>query len=318
MSSLISGQPVKVAVVGLGALGEHHARIYSELPEADLVAVVDVKRERAERFASLYSCLAQEDYRAVLDAVEAISLAVPTHAHAEIGVEFLSRGVHLLVEKPISDTLAGADLLIEVQQKRRGTVFQVGHSERFNPAFQAVRFDVVQPLFFEAHRLGVFVQRSLDIDVVLDLMIHDLDLILQLVEKPIRDVRGVGVAVLTARVDIANARLEFEDGCVANVTASRVSGEKTRKLRFFQRHDYVSIDFHKQQAEIHSLIDAVGGKKIVQRAFKVNRCEPLKLELQSFLRTVRGESPPAEQVRGASGEEGKAALELALRILQQM
>lgn len=317
MSSLISGPPVKVAVVGLGALGEHHARIYSQLPEADLVAVVDVKQQRAQRFASLYNCSAQGDYRKIPDTVEAVSLAVPTHVHAEIGTEFLSRGIHLLVEKPISDTLTGADRLIEAQHKQRGLVFHVGHSERFNPAFQAVRTSIGKPLFFEAHRLGVFVPRSLDIDVVLDLMIHDLDLILQLVKRPIRDVRAVGVAVLTRQVDIANARLEFEDGCVANITASRVSSEKIRKLRFFQRQDYVSIDFHSQKAEIHSLVNADGGKKIVHRAFEVQQGEPLELELQSFLRAVRGGSPLAGLASGASGEEGKAALALALRVLQQ-
>ena len=317
MSSLVSDLPVKVAVVGLGALGEHHARIYSQLPEAALVTVVDIKKQRAQRFASLYQCLAHGDYRRIPDAVEAVSLAVPTSAHAEMGTELLSRGIHLLVEKPICDTLAGADRLIEAQQKQKGLVFQVGHSERFNPAFQAVRAYVGKPLFFEAHRLGVFVPRSLDIDVVLDLMIHDLDLILQLVKRPIRDVRAVGVAVLTREVDIANARLEFEDGCVANITASRVSSEKIRKLRFFQKHDYVSIDFHSQKAEIHSLVDADGGRKIVRRACQVQRGEPLELELQAFLRAVRGGPPLDGLANGASGEEGKAALALALRVLQQ-
>lgn len=304
-------------MVGLGALGEQHARIYAQLPEAQLVAAVDLKEERAQHIASLYQCRAGCDYRQVFQSVEAVSLAVPTQQHAEIGKEFLDQGVHLLVEKPISDTLHGADLLIEAQE-HTGTLLQVGHSERFNPALQAIRPCVTRPQFFEAHRLGVFVERSLDIDVVLDLMIHDLDLILHLVNRPIRDIRAVGVAILTQRVDIANARLEFEGGCVANVTASRVSSEKIRKLRLFQPHEYVSIDFNSQEATIHSLINSGSDKRIVHRSPKIQQDEPLKLELQTFLRAVRGAQLSSDEPAAASGREGKAALALALQILDQM
>lgn len=303
---------VTVAVVGAGALGEHHARIYAQLAEANLVAVVDTKEERARGIASLYNCKAGTDYREILDEVEAISLAVPTRDHAAIGKAFLARGVHVLVEKPISHSVKGAELLIEAREKSRA-LLQVGHSERFNPAFLAVRPYITAPQFFEAHRLGVFVPRSLDIDVVLDLMIHDLDLIFQLVQRTVREIRAVGIPVLTNRVDIANARLEFENGCVANVTASRVSNEKIRKLRFFQPHDYISVDFHNQRVAMYSLLDANSKKKIMHRQLEVERNEPLKLELEAFLRKVRG--LPAE---GCSGEEGRAALGIALEILERM
>lgn len=304
-------------MVGVGALGEQHARIYARLPQAQLVGVIDLKEERAAKIASSCGCRAGGDYREILDQVEAISLAVPTREHASIGKDFLERGVHVLVEKPISDSLQGADRLMESQQ-RSGALLQVGHSERFNPAFQAIRPYVTRPQFFEAHRLGVFVPRSLDIDVVLDLMIHDLDLILHLASPPIREIRAVGIPVLTERIDIASARVEFEDGCVANITASRVSNEKIRKLRFFQPHDYISIDFYLQKAALYSLVKVEEEKKIIQRSLEIHQDEPLKLELESFLRAVRCGRAEPEQPHGCSGQEGRAALELALRILDLM
>ncbi len=305
--------PLKVAVVGVGALGEHHARIYSELPEAELVAVVDVKPERATEIAQRHNCRALTDWRELLDLVEAVSLVAPTVLHAELGAALLRRGIHVLVEKPIADSLAGADALIEARE-RGGCVLRVGHSERFNPAATAIQELINRPLFFEAHRLGVFVPRSLDIDVVLDLMIHDLDLILHWVGEPIAEIRAVGVPVLTPRVDIANARIEFENGCVANVTASRVSADKVRKLRFFQPSDYVSIDFQAQDAQMYSLMEVGGEKRIVKRDLSIQREQPLKLEIQSFLAEVRaGFDKPA--VVGCAGQEGKAALGLALEVL---
>ncbi len=308
--------PVKVAVLGVGALGEHHARIYSELPEAELVAVVDSKPERAAEIASRHNCRALTDWRGALDLVEAVSLVAPTVLHAELGSEFLRRGLHVLVEKPVADSVAGADALIEAREQG-GSVLRIGHSERFNPAVSAIEGRVTRPLFFEAHRLGVFVPRSLDIDVVLDLMIHDLDLILHWVGEPIAEIRAVGVPVLTRRVDIANARIEFDNGCVANVTASRVSADKVRKLRFFQPSDYISIDFQAQDAQMYSLMETGFGKSIVKRDLSIQREQPLKLELQSFLEEVReGFGKPA--VVGCSAEEGKAALSLALEILARI
>ena len=303
----------RVAVVGVGALGEHHSRIYSELPEAELVSVVDSDPERLHPLAQLYQCEAFQSYEDILDSVEAISLAVPTRQHAQIGVEFLKRGVHVLVEKPIAPDLEDAAALIQAQEES-GAILQVGHSERFNPAFLAIREHITQPRFFEAHRLGVFVPRSLDVDVVLDLMIHDLDLILHLVDSPILEIRAVGIPVITPKTDIANARLEFEDGCVANVTASRVSREKIRKLRFFQPHDYVSVDFQKQEVEMVSLRQDQQSPRIAGFNPEISSEEPLKLELQAFLATINHESTPSRHSVVCSGREGKRALELALEI----
>ena len=304
---------VKVAVVGVGALGEQHARIYSELPEAELVAVVDIEEEKGRQVASRYNCRSYQRYEDVLDSVEAVSLAVPTPQHARIGVEFLKRDVHVLAEKPIAQDLEEAELLIQAH-KESGALLQVGHTERFNPALKAVKPFITQPKFFEAHRLAVFVPRSLDVDVILDLMIHDLDLILHLVDSPVREVRAVGIPVLTPRIDIANARLEFENGCVANVTASRVSRERIRKLRFFQPFEYVSIDFHKLEVEMVSLLDEAPGKQIAQRNFEIDQDEPLKLELQAFLGAIQGKKPVDGEPVACSGEEGMGALALALEV----
>ena len=303
----------RLAVVGVGALGEHHARIYSELPDAELIAVVDIDQEKAQQIASRYHCQSYQRYEEIFDLVEAISLAVPTREHARIGVEFLKRDVHVLAEKPIAQNLEEADQLIRAQ-KKSGALLHVGHSERFNPALLAVKPLVRQPKFFETHRLGIFVPRSLDVDVILDLMIHDLDIILHLVDSPIREIRAVGIPVLTPRIDIANARLQFENGCVANVTASRVSREKIRKLRFFQSLEYVSIDFHKQEVEMFHLQEEGEKRQIAEREFEIQRVEPLRLELQIFLNAVQGKKPSDQEPAGCSGEEGKRALELALEV----
>jgi predicted dehydrogenase len=308
--------PTKVAVVGVGALGTHHARIYAGDPESELFGVVDTQLERAREMASAYGCRAFGDYRDIFGEVEAVSVAVPTELHAEIASDLLSQGIHVLVEKPLAASLEEADRLIEAQ-RASGSILQVGHSERFNPALAAVAGYVTNPQFFEAHRLGVFVPRSLDIDVVLDLMIHDLDLILRLVPSYVKDIRAVGIPILTHRIDIANARLEFENGCVANVTASRVSNEKVRKLRFFQPHDYVSVDFFKQEVEMYSLVDVGPGKQIVQRQVEISRGEPLRLEIEAFLRAVRGEGG-GNGVSPCSPGEGKRVLSLALEILRCM
>ncbi len=306
--------PTRVAVVGVGALGEHHARIYANLPQANLVAVGDIRSERAERIAHLYGCRACHDYREILDEVEAVSLAVPTRDHASIGTILLKRGIHVLVEKPIAETLSQADQLIEAEQQG-GSLLQVGFSERFNPALHAVLPHLTQPRFFEAHRLGIFVPRSLDIDVVLDLMIHDLDLIRHLTPSPVGEIRAVGIPVLTPEVDIANARLEFENGCVANLTASRVSTEKLRKLRLFQPHDYVSIDFQEQTAHMLSLDPAGGRRQIAGRPLSVQRDEPLRLEIQTFLEAVQN-SP--SRFSGCAAVEARASLDLALQVIQCM
>ncbi|RPI26340.1 MAG: gfo/Idh/MocA family oxidoreductase [Acidobacteria bacterium] len=307
--------PLKVAVIGVGALGVHHARIHDQLPETQLVAVVDILPDRAREVAAKYRCEAYTDFREVLGKVEAVSLAVPTEQHARIGAECLKAGLHVMVEKPIASTIGQADELLRAAADRH-RVLRVGQSERFNPALRAIFPYLTQPLFFEAHRLGVFVPRSLDIDVVLDLMIHDLDLVLRLSRSRVREIRAVGIPVLTPRIDIANARLEFENGCVANITASRVSREKVRKFRFFQPNDYISLDFFKQEVEMYSLVEASPGKRVEERALPISKGEPLKLEIEAFVRSVRGKSDPADDFSACSGEQGREALELALKILE--
>ncbi len=303
---------VRVGVIGVGALGQHHARVYSGLPDATLVGVVDCMPGRAEEIAGPLGVAAHTDYRNLLGRVDAVSIATPTTLHAEIGEQFLNNGVHVLVEKPISNSLEGADRLITAAQ-RNHCVLQVGHLERFNPAVRALREIVREPRFFEAHRMGLFSPRSLDIDVVLDLMIHDLDIISLLVDSPPAQVSAVGIQIMTKRIDIANARIQFFNGCVANVTASRVSMEKIRKLRLFQRQEYISLDYTRQDVAIFGLQGAPGANpQILSRKLEPPRKEPLQEELSAFLDAARG----TRQVE-CTGEEGKKSLGLALMILKQ-
>jgi predicted dehydrogenase len=301
---------MRVGVVGVGALGQHHARVYASLPGVSLVGVVDTLPGRAEQIARPLGTQPLTDYRELFGRVDAVSIATPTVLHAQIGEEFLLRGVHVLVEKPISHTLEDADRLIQAAQ-RQGCVLQVGHLERFNPAVRALREIVTRPRFFEIHRMGLFSPRSLDIDVVLDLMIHDLDLIALLVPDPAIRISAVGLAILTNRIDLANARIEFADGCVANVTASRVSMEKIRRLRLFHAREYVSLDFTRQELAVFSLEGALGsGSKILNRKISPEQKEPLAEELAAFLLAARGRGPV-----GCTGAEGRRALDLALQIL---
>ena len=309
-------QEVKTAVVGVGSLGRHHARIYHELPGVRLKGVVDILPERCEEVAHSYGCESFCDFRELIGLVDAVSLAVPTVLHAQIGSQLLESGLHVLVEKPISHTLEGADKLISAQ-RTSGKVLHVGHTERFNPAVTALAPYVSHPLFFEGHRLGIFVQRSLDIDVVLDLMIHDLDLVLSLVKAPLVEIRSSGIPVLTKRIDIANARLEFKNGCVANLTASRVSNEKIRKLRFFQPGQYISLDFRKREAEVFGLVATNGEKKIQYQIVKGEPLEPLRGEISSFLNCVRGEKQTVWP-GPCDVNQGRAALEVGLTLLGEM
>ena len=295
---------IKVAVIGVGHLGRQHARLYAELHGVELVGVVDILKSRAEEIAGLYNTIPYTDYRQILGRVEAVSLAVPTTDHARIGVDLLDHGVDVLVEKPIATAIEEGRALIDAAA-RNGRVLQVGHVERFNPVVTAAREAATRPQFFEIHRLAAFSPRSLDIDVVLDLMIHDIDIVLSLVPAPVREVRAVGIPILSQKADIANARVEFEDGCVANFTASRVSFEKTRKLRFFQPHDYISVDYASQTGIMVSL--RMG--KVIERKLEPQNEEPLKLELQAFSETVQKRGKPA-----VSGEDGLRALDLAMRI----
>jgi len=295
---------VKVAVIGVGHLGRQHARLYAELPGVELAGVVDILKPRAEEIAGLNKTTAFTDYHDIFGKVDAVSLAVPTTHHARIGIDLIEHGIDVLVEKPIATTLEEAQALIDAAA-RHSRVLQVGHVERFNPVVAAAREAATRPQFFEIHRLAAFSPRSLDIDVVLDLMIHDIDIVLSLVPARVREVRAVGIPILSQKADIANARVEFEDGCVANFTASRVSFEKTRKLRFFQPHDYISVDYASQSGIMVSL--RMG--KVIERKLEPSNEEPLKLELQAFAECVRMHGKPA-----VTGEDGLRALELAMRI----
>jgi predicted dehydrogenase len=306
-------EKVRVGVVGVGALGQHHARVYASMPEVSLVGVVDAMPGRAEEVAGPLETKVFPAYSDLFAKIDAVSIATPTTLHADIGEQFLKEGIHVLVEKPISHTLEEADRLIQAA-KANNRVLQVGHLERFNPAVVQLREIVRKPRFFEAHRMGLFSPRSLDIDVILDLMIHDLDIICLLVPSRVASVNAVGIAILTNRIDIANARIHFEDGCVANVTASRVSMEKIRKLRLFHRREYVSADYTRQEVAVFSLNQKPGGgiPDIVSRKLTPERKEPLREELNAFIGAVQGLQPVA-----CSGEEGKKVLALALQILAQ-
>jgi predicted dehydrogenase len=304
---------VRVGVVGVGALGQHHARVYASLPEADLVGVVDSFPGRAEEVARPLGTKVFPGHSDLFGKVDAVSIATPTTLHAEIGEQFLKEGVHVLVEKPIAHTLEDSDRLIRASRQNDG-VLQVGHLERFNPAVVQLRKIAREPRFFEAHRMGLFSPRSLDIDVVLDLMIHDLDIICLLVPAKAIQLSAVGIAVLTNRIDIANARIQFEDGCVANITASRISMEKIRKLRLFQKQEYISLDYTRQDLAIFK-VNRQSEKplpEIVSRRLAPERKEPLQQELQAFLRSVRGLAPVE-----CRGEDGRRALDLALQILDR-
>jgi predicted dehydrogenase len=304
---------LRVGVIGVGALGRHHARVYASLPETELVGVVDSFPGRADEVARPLGTGVFPAYSDLFGKVDAVSIATPTVLHAEIGERFLKEGIHVLVEKPIAHTLEDADRLIRAAQSN-GRILQVGHLERFNPAVKRLRDIVRKPRFFEAHRMGLFSPRSLDIDVILDLMIHDLDIICLLVPSPVSKVSAVGIAILTDRIDIANARVHFKDGCVANVTASRVSMEKIRKLRLFQKQEYISLDYTRQDIAIFSLNRKPDGgiPDIVSRKLTPERKEPLQEELHAFLMAARGQ----EQVE-CSGQDGRKALMLALQILAQ-
>mgnify|MGYP001579559902 FL=1 len=300
--------PLRVAVIGIGHLGSRHAQIYAAMPGVHLSAVCDIDPGRARAAARALRCRAVTDVRRLRGAVDAASLAVPTSLHAAIGVPLLRQGVHLLIEKPIAATLPQADALLR-EATRRGCVLQVGHIERFNAAIEAARRHLRHPRFIEIHRLSPYPFRGTDVSVVLDVMSHDLDLLLSLVKRPPARIDAVGVSVLSRSEDIANARLSFAGGCVANLTASRISDESVRRFRVFQEDSYLSIDSKAQTVELARK----RGAGIRRVHLPVNRRPPLQDELAAFIRSVRTGHPPA-----VSGAEGRAALALALRIEQAM
>lgn len=300
---------VKTAVVGVGAFGEQHARVLSSSEIAELVAVVDSDQQRAEAVAQKFGCQALTAVDKLGGRVQAVSLVVPTALHSEIGVSLLESGIDVLVEKPIAPSLEAADALVRAADEN-GRILQVGHLERFNPAVEAAKEQATLPLFFEVHRMSLFTKRSLDIDVVLDLMIHDLDIILSMVDSPIERLEATGLAVLSSKPDISSVRLVFENGCVANLTASRASVEKIRKLRFFQPRQYISIDYTRQDGVVCSVDKE---QKIAFRQLPVSKGEPLVRQIESFLQCVQTRKPPR-----VTGQQARDALGVALRIREEM
>ncbi len=297
-------EKVKTGVVGVGAIGRNHARIYAELESADLVAIYDQNTELAKELAEKFGSTAVGSLDELIELVDAASVSTPTVTHLEVAGALLRANKDVLVEKPISDSLENARSLVELAREK-GRVLQVGHIERFNPVMEQLESCLNQPVFIESHRLSPFPKRSLDIGVVLDLMIHDLEIILHLVDSPMAHVDAVGVSVLTHREDIANARIRFENGCVANITASRISPERLRKIRVFQSDAYLSLDYQDQSGWIYRK----DGMEIVRDEVKVEKDEPLKLELSAFVDCVKkGEQPKV------SGQHGTAALDIAMEI----
>jgi predicted dehydrogenase len=296
---------LRMAVVGAGEFGRRHMRVIDQSPRSELAAVVDIDPGRAAEAAAQYHCEALREVRELAGRVDAAIVAVPTTAHVETGLALLEAGIDILVEKPIASDLAAARRLADCAESR-GRILQVGHLERFNPAVAALAKATHLPLFFEIHRLSTFTPRSLDVDVVLDLMIHDIDVVLSLVGSMPEEIRAAGISILTGKADIANVRLAFPGGCVANLTASRVSTERVRKLRLFQPHQYLSLDYAKQ--EVFSLA-VTPGPQISSNPLPVEKDEPLRLELESFFDCVETRAAPR-----VGGRDACRALEVALAI----
>jgi predicted dehydrogenase len=304
---------LRMAVVGVGYLGRHHARILSQLPGVELVAVVDTNGGRAAEIAAANRTRPYREFREIIELVDAVTIAVPTELHRDIALPFLEAGIPVLVEKPMARSLEEADQIIAAAA-RAGVPLAVGHTERFNPAVAAAGAVVTDPRFIEVHRLGTFPERSLDIDVVFDLMIHDLDVVLSMVKSDVESIEAVGVPVLTGRVDIANARLRFANGCIANITASRISRDRVRKIRFFQPFAYVSIDYAAQKVEVWRLVKSGAGMPSIEGGeMPVANEEPLKRELNDFVEAVASRRAPH-----VGGADGRRALQLAQRITEKM
>jgi predicted dehydrogenase len=309
MSAAAETKKIRVAVVGAGEFGRNHGRVYRELSGVELAGVYDQNPQRAAAVAKEFQAPVLTSLEELKGRADAVSVAVPTVAHSEVGCHLLEMGLDVLVEKPMAVDLTEADVLIEVARKSK-RILQVGHVERFNPAVRAVEPILNRPLFFEVHRLGVFTPRSLDVDVIYDLMIHDLDILLALVKEPVTEVKAVGIPVLTEKVDIAHARLEFAGGAVANVTASRVSTERVRKMRFFQQHEYISLDYARRDALRIGVKKAGPQPEFGFEKLNAPAMEPLRAELEAFVEAVRTRREPP-----TNGAAGRAALALAGRVM---
>jgi predicted dehydrogenase len=305
-------ETIPVAVLGVGEHGKKHARELKQVAGAELVGVYDLRPERTRETAAELGVRAFPCLDEALSAVRAVSVVIPTSDHAAIARQAFARGVDVLLEKPLTRTVEEANELMALAE-RAGRILQVGHLERFNPGVVAARAVTTRPMFFEIHRLGVFSSRSLDVDVVFDLMIHDLDLVLWMVDAPWRDVRAVGLPVLSDKVDIANARVEFANGAVANLTASRVSTEKVRKFRYFQPNEYFSIDFTRRDATLIRVDRSGASPRIAFQKLATTPQEPLRAELEAFVESVRTRRPPL-----VGGREGKQALALAEQVMNRI
>ena len=306
---------IRTGVIGTGYLGKFHADKYSELIESELVGIVDTDYEAAQTISNRLNVPAFENYEELFDKVDAVSIVVPTELHHKIAKDFLLNGIDVLVEKPMTTTLEEADDLIETAKKNK-CVLQVGHLERFNAAVLALNNVIKQPLFIESHRLAPFKDRGTDVDVILDIMIHDIDIILNIVGSPVKAIHAVGVPVVSSENnDIANVRLEFESGCVANVTASRISAKEMRKIRIFQHDKYLSIDYAAQQVEVYGKTDSDehDTPQITYDQIDIKQGDSLKEEIRSFLNAVKSRSIPE-----VPGEAGKNALKVALEIVEQI
>jgi predicted dehydrogenase len=301
-------QKVKVAVIGVGHLGSIHARIYSELENAELVAVCDIDKNKAGFTAEKYNTEAVFDYKKLLKKVDAASIVVPTNLHYAIAKDFIKNNTHLLIEKPITENLSQAEKLLKSAKKQK-VLLQVGHIERFNAAIKAIEKIITKPKFIECHRLGPFKSRATDVGVVLDLMIHDIDIILHLVNSKIDTIDAVGVNVLSDHEDIANARIKFKNKAICNITSSRVSEEDVRKIRIFQKDAYVSLDYVAQEAQIYTK----ERNKITKENINIKRQEPLKAEIDSFLDCIIHNKQPI-----VSGEDATLALETSLQVLNKI
>ncbi len=306
---------VRVGVVGVGYLGKFHAEKYAQMADVELVGVVDTNPSQAEKIAEYFNTHAYTRHHQLFGKVDAVSIAVPTPAHFDVGMDFLNHDVDVLIEKPMTTSLEEADKLIEAADAK-GLILQVGHLERYNPAVVALQDIVTAPLFIESHRLSIYKDRNVDVSVVLDLMIHDIDIILNFVQSEVKSIHAAGAPVICEHVDIANARLEFENGCVANVTASRISAKNQRKIRIFQKDAYVSVDFAKQEITVIRRSDddvegLIPGMDIQQISFA--KADALEDELTAFINAVSRREVPR-----VSGRVGRQALMIALSIMEQI
>ncbi|MBI4548107.1 MAG: Gfo/Idh/MocA family oxidoreductase [Ignavibacteriae bacterium] len=318
-----------VGVIGVGHLGSLHAKMYAEIPFVELIGMMDVDRNRSESLARELDVKAFDSVDELLKNVKAVSIATPTSTHCALAQQAIQQGIHVLIEKPITKTITEAELLITLA-KKNGVKIQVGHIERFNPALLALEHYHLHPMFIESHRLAQFNPRGTDVAVVLDLMIHDIDIILSLVHSPVEKIEANGIAVVSDNIDIANARLQFENGCVANVTASRISQKKMRKMRMFQRDAYISVDFSEGIAEVFRLVDEddksaeatmmLGAitsgsrkRKIIYEQPEIKEVNALKYELETFIGSIQNGKEPM-----VTAEEGLQALQIAHAIMEKI